>query len=994
MTKHLLNLFYLFVTLPFLLVSQKVDLVVQTGHSSAISKVIFSPNESFVLSLGEDQKIIVWDIKLGRQYNSVIEQVEEISDIIFINDSVIAASCISGKIKLWNIHSSEMIREFTFRNPIGCLAKASNDLIYFGSHTLGCINLTTGNVTKYDIQSRDVFTSIKINKEGSQVLIGGKQQSVYYLLQVVPGPKPEFSVRRTFSGTVSDLFFDEENGNLFASTVSGKVLSIVPSKGESGGATSDFPTNSFNGVVVNSENIFVASNKSGLIVYNKKNFEKKFSINDHNGKVSSVAISKDGSLLATAGSDRSIILWDALKLRFIKKLNGKVERINKIAFSSNGQNLIIGYANGSFRKSNLLSGESKAGALEPSKVSKSLGWGYSVAQIKPRKNSEDEFDIKFYQMHLAKNEKGEVYDQVQELFSVWNLNDSKKMTLTRERKSNKNISSYIERLKQGDVPPPEDLYTDSLLFCQSKLLGIEVAAQRNSFTIKDLNSGSVNMINCNHIDRISSVAINEKYGFIATAGWDGIIKFWDLKSGQFIMNYGAFGSNDFIFIDDKNNYYVSKGSLGYISFRFANRAFPFDQFDLKFNRPDIVLNKLPFGSKDVVENFRKAYEKRLSKLNLKEEDLEISDKLPVVKLQLPDKLESKDGTFNFSISASDQLSDLDNLCVFVNGVPEGSRAGIKLNGKEVQQNISINLSPGTNYIQVFVNNSKGISSLKESFTVLNNNSSVTPELYLVLMGVSEYNESQYNLKYAQKDANDLGGFLNKDKLFKKVNIKYLLNKDVTIENVKALADFLKPAKPQDVVLFFLAGHGVLDQKLDYYLASSDMDFNNPSVRGINYELMESVIENTKSRNRILFIDACHSGEVDKDEVKVSKEQVQIEGEIAFRSAGTNITNIEKINSFELAKSVFVDFRANNGAWVISSAGATEYAMEGGKWNNGVFTYSLLTGLASKRADLNGDKKIMLSELKDFLIREVQQITNGKQKPNVRNENLSNDIRIQ
>jgi hypothetical protein len=45
------------------------------------------------------------------------------------------------------------------------------------------------------------------------------------------------------------------------------------------------------------------------------------------------------------------------------------------------------------------------------------------------------------------------------------------------------------------------------------------------------------------------------------------------------------------------------------------------------------------------------------------------------------------------------------------------------------------------------------------------------------------------------------------------------------------------------------------------------------------------------------------------------------------------------------------------------------------------------------ADLNGDKKIMLSELQSYLFSKVAELTDGKQRPTSRVENLTNDFRI-
>ncbi len=98
-------------------------------------------------------------------------------------------------------------------------------------------------------------------------------------------------------------------------------------------------------------------------------------------------------------------------------------------------------------------------------------------------------------------------------------------------------------------------------------------------------------------------------------------------------------------------------------------------------------------------------------------------------------------------------------------------------------------------------------------------------------------------------------------------------------------------------------------------------------------------------------------------------------------------------TFELSKTLFADMRVNNGSTVVSSAGGAEYALEGDKWKNGVFTFSLLQALQSNNADLNKDGVLMLSELQSFLFKNVYHLTEGKQNPTSRIENLRYDFPI-
>jgi len=91
--------------------------------------------------------------------------------------------------------------------------------------------------------------------------------------------------------------------------------------------------------------------------------------------------------------------------------------------------------------------------------------------------------------------------------------------------------------------------------------------------------------------------------------------------------------------------------------------------------------------------------------------------------------------------------------------------------------------------------------------------------------------------------------------------------------------------------------------------------------------------------------------------------------------------------------MFTDLRKGSGAMVISSASGKEFAFESAEWQNGVFTYSFLEGLKSGNADMSKDQTISVSEVRDYVGKRVNELTNGKQTPTSRTENLENDFRV-
>jgi hypothetical protein len=153
-----------------------------------------------------------------------------------------------------------------------------------------------------------------------------------------------------------------------------------------------------------------------------------------------------------------------------------------------------------------------------------------------------------------------------------------------------------------------------------------------------------------------------------------------------------------------------------------------------------------------------------------------------------------------------------------------------------------------------------------------------------------------------------------------------------------------------------------------------------------------------------MIDACHSGEVDKDELKVdnSSDVTLADGTrgglktYSYRGVGIIDDGSEHIglaNSFELMQELFTNLNRGSGAIVISAAAGKGYALESAEWKNGVFTYAVQSGLKNRMADINRNGIITISELKMYVIKEVEILTKGAQKPTSREDNMENDYQI-
>jgi len=510
-----------------------------------------------------------------------------------------------------------------------------------------------------------------------------------------------------------------------------------------------------------------------------------------------------------------------------------------------------------------------------------------------------------------------------------------------------------------------------------------------------------------HDDQIYGLGVSDDGKYLVSCSRDQTIRLWLISQiGKNKLVYPFVSifitrNNEWVIWNEQGYFTSSKKGASYIGYHINHgkdkeaKYYPFEQFDIKFNRPDIIMNDLGFAEAGIIKLYHSAYLKRLKRMGLNETDLSGEMNAPVLQLKA---MPVSEGKINISISGSDSLFALKALNVFLNGVPIYGRNGLQFESKNLNsfdQSIELGLMSGVNEIQVSVINVAGVESLKER-VVVNNTEANETNLFIVSLGVSTYQNQNYNLDYAAKDAEDVNALFATNTHFKNVNQKVLLNKDVTRENIISLKEFLSQANRNDVVIFFIAGHGVLNKNLDYYFCTYNMDFLAPEKFGITYSELEVLFDGIKAIRKLLIMDTCHSGEVDKDDVEEIAFVNSENSDISFRNTNTTTTiretqGLQKTN--EAVKEMFNDLRRGTGATVISSAGGAEYAMESDEWKNGLFTYCLLEGITTKNADADKNGEIMLSELQNYISVKVAELSKGRQMPTSRFENLNLDYRI-
>lgn len=233
-----------------------------------------------------------------------------------------------------------------------------------------------------------------------------------------------------------------------------------------------------------------------------------------------------------------------------------------------------------------------------------------------------------------------------------------------------------------------------------------------------------------------------------------------------------------------------------------------------------------------------------------------------------------------------------------------------------------------------------------------------PKLYLLAVGIGQYQKTVLRLAYPAKDARDFVGVLlrQKDKLYRDVVSKVLTDGEATQGGVlKGLEWIEREVTSKDIAMVFLAGHAMNDQNGDYHFLPRDADTQSLKSTAIPYSTIKDTITRMPGKV-LLFVDTCHSGDV-----------------MGYRRRGGS-ADIDKIVNDLVA--------AENGIVVFASSSGTQYSFENDKWQNGAFTKALVEGLSGKAADFDktGRSKITIDMLSLYLTARVKELTEGVQTP--------------
>lgn len=243
------------------------------------------------------------------------------------------------------------------------------------------------------------------------------------------------------------------------------------------------------------------------------------------------------------------------------------------------------------------------------------------------------------------------------------------------------------------------------------------------------------------------------------------------------------------------------------------------------------------------------------------------------------------------------------------------------------------------------------------------------EKYAIVVGISEFHNPAYNLKFAAKDASDFAAALQDPEIgrFKPgpEHVRLLLDENATVSNIRtAINDVAKDARAEDLVVMYFSSHGTAaesdvakDDAKSGYIVTHDTVLSNLYATAFPMEELRRVVEKRIRACRVvLFLDTCFSG----DTVSPAAG-----GGSKLLSLGISDQTKERI-----AQGV--------GRVVIASSRNDERSWESERDQNSYFTLYLLQALREKggRADITS----IFTQLQRNVPRAVKNEKHARQTP--------------
>ncbi|MER8823051.1 caspase family protein [Mesorhizobium sp. M0991] len=472
--------------------------------------------------------------------------------------------------------------------------------------------------------------------------------------------------------------------------------------------------------------------------------------------------------------------------------------------------------------------------------------------------------------------------------------------------------------------------------------GIKLASiSGTDIIVRDFERGEVDKTLIGHLNQVTSIHFVRNDRIVSTS-WDKTLRIWDSNAGEALTMTVPSKLDEWATLVADGFFAASDDGAKALNVVRGIESLSIDQAYQVLYRPDLVQEKLAGDPQGLARQ-------AAAKLDIRK--VLASGPAPAVSVRQSESAISPKGEVEMVALVSGTA--VGKVEWSVNGVtiaidepsqPSGSKRPISIRKK-------VALMDGENRIEVLAYNAAGMLASQPAVAVIlwQATNLAPPKLFVMAIAVNEYWDSRLRLAYAVPDARALADAFKRggEKLYDSVDVTVVADNDVTASNLdKVFADLAKKIAPQDVFMFFAAGHGKTVNGRYYFLPYDFRYEGEESIvkSGIDQDMFQKWLAMIPARKSLLLYDTCESGSLTSDKATVR--------------------GIERIAALDrLTRSI--------GRTVLSASTDDAPALEGYK-GHGIFSYVVLDGIGA--ADANSDGLVDVTELAGFVDSNVPNVS--------------------